>query len=538
MMSTAVVALAGCADSGSDGGVGADPGDSQTASVQGASQKGPFQQGANVTARNLQADGAIGSESAATTTSDGRGSYSFDGLEWSGATRLRIEGTYFDEVQGSPSSESRYLDAVIAASQASEANINLFTHAQSQRVRTLMGNGLSFADARSQAEQEWQAIVGTSTPATELDILDGQSGSTESDNASLLLFSAAVLQSGLSQTDLDGLRDDFADDGQINGNAQSAYESLKTAAQDSQLLEDARDNLQTEFDTEPPNGDASDIGWIPGACEQTRLNVSNRQILCTSDDPLADLNRQSDKARTAAAVVFEKAGHYRIEISKSSGNAFGGNNWTLYNFNDQDTREQCESSAEQGSATGDSVVEGLTNRLNDDERTCLEVFYAPSPDSGGPSELRVGLVPINDGGPSLDEAVPLTLGERFTGKIGNYVGSGSDFPAYSYYRFQAPTDGTYRITVDGYSNLGSGSMRIALFEDQDNNGSITFFNDQERFDFTGGPGTDSTSTTLERSLSAGTYVVRVFNGTGYRATFEGDANYLTNLELSILVEQP
>ncbi len=537
------VVLAGCGGDGGGSSSAEDEGSgASSASVQGASQKGPFQQGAGVTARNLLSDGRLGSESASTSTRDRRGNYAFNGLAWTGPTRLRIQGTYYDEVQGTLSSESRTLDAVIAAREAGEANINLYTHIVSGRIRTLMGNGLAFTEAEAQAEREWQSIVGTSTPASELDLLDGRSGSTESDHAGLLLFSAAVLKSGLGQSDLDGLRDDFADDGQINGNGESAYQSITRQGQDGQLLQDARSNLQSEFGTEPPNGNPSDIGWVPGACEQTRLSVSNRQVLCTGDDPVADLERaapgESDTERTAAAVVFETAGHYRIELSKSEGDAYSGNTWTLYSFDDQDTGEQCDSSAEKGSATGRSVVEGLTDRLNTDETTCLEAYYAPSPANGGPAELRVGLIPINDGGPSLDEAVPLTLGERFAGKVGNYFHSGSDFPAYSYYRFQARTDGTYRITVDGYANLGQGSMEIALFGDQDSSGGITFYNDQERIDFTGGTGTDSTSITLERALAAGTYVVRIFNGTGYRTSSESGSYYLTSREFSILVEQP
>ncbi|WP_150911356.1 hypothetical protein [Marinobacter halotolerans] len=526
--------LAGC---GSDGGDGTPGGQDSGTAAQGESQKGPFQQGAGATARNLLADGTIGSQSASTSTTDGRGSYQFDSLGWQGGTRIRIEGTFFDEVTGTFSSESRYLDAMMLAGEANGTNINLYTHIQSARIQALMQSGKSFSDARDQARQEWQTIAGTQTPASALDILDGQSGSAESDNANLLLFSAAALQAGLDQQALNSLRDDFADDGQINGAAQSTYSSIVSAGQTPDLLADARANLVAEFGGDPADGSSLGFAWIPGACEQTRLAVSNRQVFCSGDDPIQNLNSNSpDDSRVAAAMIFEKPGHYRVEVSGISGDAYSGNNWKLFRFDDQDTNRLCDNSTETSEAIGRSVIEGLTDRMDPDERKCLELYFAPAANNGGPTEFDIGLVPINDGGPALDEAVPLALGQNHAGKIGNYVTGASDFPAYSYYRFSAPTDGTYRITVNGYANLGSGSMRISLFTDQDNSGGITFFNDQERIDFTGGPGTDSKETVMEKSLGAGTYVVRVFNGTGYRATMEGATYYLTGLDLNITVD--
>ena len=78
-------------------------------------------------------------------------------------------------------------------------------------------------------------------------------------------------------------------------------------------------------------------------------------------------------------------------------------------------------------------------------------------------------------------------------------------------------------------------MRIDLFADSDNSGRIDFLNDRERIDFTDGP--DDDSTVLEKSLGAGTYVVRVVNRTGFLTSSESSADAVTSLDLNIRVER-
>lgn len=512
--------LLGC----NSGGGGDDSPASSAAS--GSAQKGPFQMGQTVTATRLTSDGSLSRDTATTETAD-RGEFEFTGLNWAGGTLLSVEGTYFHEIDGNFTGTDRTLLAVadLEDGLSLSTNVNLYTHFVAKRVRSLMGQGTAFNASLDQARAELQTAFAIDSAPNSLNLLQTIDSSIEEDSANLLMFSAALLKAGVGQAGLDAMADDFADDGAINGDGVDELNSVN-AEQDDTLLSDARLALQNQYSTEPPNSGESGFGWILDQCALLKLNEGNRPVFCSSQSEQADFYRSGDPAESRFTSVFvaEKAGHYWLEaVVDAEEDIPNVNEWGLYDYSDDDTPHLCDDRAvDEGFAQGSRFAEGATDRLDINEAYCFESLIYDNYGEGGPNHILVNWFLISEGGPSLNEAVKLTLDETYRGTVGNTVTGGSDMPAYSYYQFTVKQGDDYRILVDDYSNLGSGSMRIALFADEDDSGGITFYNDQERIDFIGGAGTDSTSTEMVKELSAGTYAVRLFNGTNYRGNSDGN----------------
>ena len=512
---------AGGGDDGGDNGGDGDSGSSASSATTGAAQKGPFRMGQTVTATKLASDGSPSGDSATTETTD-RGEFEFTDLDWTGGTQVSITGTFYHEIDGNFTGTDRTLLAVagLEDGQTLSTNVNLYTHFIAKRVRHLMGQGTAFDASLNQARSELQTAFDIDSAPSDLNLLQTIDGTSEEDSANLLMFSAALLKAGVDQTGLNAMADDFADDGAINGDGVDELDSV-VAEQGSTLLSNARTQLKNQYSTEPPNSGQSGFGWILDECALQTLNETGRPVFCTGQDEQAEFNRSNDpgERRVTAVFVSEKAGHYWLEVSVDiDEDAPTTNEWTLFPDNDGDTRNFCDyRSYDFGTGDGFRHAEGRTDRLDINEAHCLESYINPAYGSdGGPNHLLVNWFLVSEGGPNLKEAVELTLGNTHRGTVGNTVSTAQDMPAYSYYQFTVKQSGDYSILVDEYSNGGSGSMRIALFADEDDSGGITFYNDQERVDFIGGPSTDSTSTEMVKSLSAGTYAVRIFNGTNYR----------------------
>jgi len=520
--------LVGCNSGGNGGDGGDDGGDGSSASsaTSGSAQKGPFQMGQIVTATKLASDGSLSSDSATTETTD-RGEFEFSDLDWAGGTQLSIEGTFYDEIDGNFTGTDRTLLAVtdLEDGQTLSTNVNLYTHFIAKRVRHLMGQGTAFDASLDQARSELQSAFDIDSAPRDLNLLQTIDGTSEEDSANLLMFSAALLKAGIDQTGLDAMADDFADDGAINGDGVDELDSI-VAEQGSTLLSDARTQLKNQYSTEPPNSSQSGFGWILDECALQTLNETSRPVFCTSQNEQAEFNRSNDPGETRFTSVFvsEKPGHYWLEVSvDAEEDSPGFNSWELFGDDDEDTPHLCENRGyNNGTGDGNRHAEGRTDRLDINEAHCLESYISPSFGNSGPNHILVNWFLVSEGGPNLNEAVKLSLDDPYQGIVGNTVSGAQDMPAYSYYQFTVKQSGDYSILVDNYSNLGSGSMRISLFADEDDSGGITFYNDQERVDFIGGPGTDSTSTEMVKTLSAGTYAERIFNGTNYRGNSDSN----------------
>ena len=124
-------------------------------------QKGPFVTGTTITVNELNESlGQTGKAFTTTITSDD-GSFSLSNLEMeSDWALLSGNGFYYNEVIGQLSSSQITLQALADLSDAQTVNVNVLTHITKARIETLVREGKRFADAKRQAESEFQDFLG------------------------------------------------------------------------------------------------------------------------------------------------------------------------------------------------------------------------------------------------------------------------------------------------------------------------------------------------------------------------------------------
>ena len=201
-----------------------------TFSFSGKVQKGPFVTGATITVNELnQSLGQTGKSFTTTITSDD-GSFSLSDIEMeSNLALLSGNGFYFNEVLGQLSSSQITLQAIADLTNEETVNINVLTHITKARIETLVREGLSFADAKRQAEGEFQDFLGVTEHFNQG--FEQMSIASEGDFNAMLLAFSVILQRPSNNIAvvptlpaeltwlMTSLSTDFADDGAINDQA-------------------------------------------------------------------------------------------------------------------------------------------------------------------------------------------------------------------------------------------------------------------------------------------------------------------------------
>ena len=131
--------------------------------VAGVSQKGPFLVGSSVTLQELDGHtfAQTGRSFKASIKSD-QGDFSIKGVNLiSQYALLEVNGYYYNEVSGKKSDGMIILNALTDLESRNQVNVNLLTHLETDRVlRLVQKQGLSFADAKKQAEREILSSLG------------------------------------------------------------------------------------------------------------------------------------------------------------------------------------------------------------------------------------------------------------------------------------------------------------------------------------------------------------------------------------------
>ena len=201
-----------------------------TFSFSGKVQKGPFVTGATITVNELNENlGQTGKSFTTSITSDD-GSFSLSNLEMeSNLALLSGNGFYFNEVIGQLSSSQITLQALADLTNDEIVNINVLTHITKARIETLVGQGMSFSDAKQQAESEFQDFLGVTEHFNQG--FEHMSIVSAGDfNAMLLAFSIILQKPSNNLMEIPtlpaeltllmtNLSTDFADDGSINDQA-------------------------------------------------------------------------------------------------------------------------------------------------------------------------------------------------------------------------------------------------------------------------------------------------------------------------------
>ena len=193
-------------------------------------QKGPFVTGTTITVNELNESlGQTGKAFTTTITSDD-GSFSLSNLEMeSDWALLSGNGFYYNEVIGQLSSSQITLQALADLSDAQTVNVNVLTHITKARIETLVREGKRFADAKRQAESEFQDFLGVTEHFNQG--FEQMSIVSEGDfNAMLLAFSIILQRPSFDIVVMPtlpaeltwlmtSLSTDFADNGAINNQA-------------------------------------------------------------------------------------------------------------------------------------------------------------------------------------------------------------------------------------------------------------------------------------------------------------------------------
>lgn len=186
--------------------------------IHGVAQKGQFVKGAHVTAFAMDSDLVATGESFPASISDDLGSFEVSGKTSSPYFELRAEGYYFNEMEGSVSSSPLYLEAFVKSDDTA-ANINLMTTAIRPRVKRLIKEGETYANAVVQAQNELLRSLGFMGSAG--DFLDMDITGTSEGDGMLLAF-ACMIQGNRSASEVTSLIQEVASDMEADGELGSA----------------------------------------------------------------------------------------------------------------------------------------------------------------------------------------------------------------------------------------------------------------------------------------------------------------------------
>ncbi len=201
-----------------------------TFSFSGKVQKGPFVTGATITVNELNENLGQTGMSFTTTISSDDGSFSLSNIEMeSNLALLSGNGFYFNEVLGQLSSSQITLQALADLTNDETVNINVLTHITKARIETLVGEGMSFSEAKRQAEGEFQDFLGVTEHFNQG--FEQMSIASQGDFNAMLLAFSIILQRPSHFVEvvpslpaeltwlMTNLSSDFAADGAINNEA-------------------------------------------------------------------------------------------------------------------------------------------------------------------------------------------------------------------------------------------------------------------------------------------------------------------------------
>jgi len=182
-------------------------------------QKGPFITGSDITVYELNTDLTPTGKTYASQISDNSGRFGISNINLvSSRIAVKATGYYYNENTGSLSAAPLSLQAIGDIGTDSSLNVNMLTHLEKPRVEFLMQQGMSYAQAKQQAQTEVLSIfniTNTSLPFSEtLNISQNDPGNT------VLLAVSCLLQGFRSEAELTELLTnisyDIKNDGVLN----------------------------------------------------------------------------------------------------------------------------------------------------------------------------------------------------------------------------------------------------------------------------------------------------------------------------------
>jgi len=272
--------------------------------ISGVSQKGPFVSGTvilyeldeNNKRTKKSFSGAIGKNGGYEITE-------IKGYELASPyVELEATGKYINEITNVSSKSNITLKAIVDITDKDNANINVLTHLEHDKVLNLVKNGLSFADAKSQALGEVLQELGLDGIALgknseDINIL----GKTSAD--SVLLLASVLVQGSRSESELGALLTTLDGIGDVKNGKEQALEDVAKAKDNLGLTSSnsssSGDNVVSSSSAYNGSSSSSSVNtpvvgeWvvtIPATCDSAGLETRINELSQTETRPIAKLD--------------------------------------------------------------------------------------------------------------------------------------------------------------------------------------------------------------------------------------------------------
>lgn len=224
----AVLMFASCSSSSESEG----PDAPRKKQILGLIEKGPFVEGSEVTLTDLNKDLSQTGKSYTTNTKNDLGKFDFgQALSLSsGLVELKTSGYFYNECKGRLSDSQITLKAIADTDGAANLNVNLLTHLEYARVKFLVKSGMSFKQAKEQAETE---ILKTFAITDKIVSPEKISLTDNNKNASILLAISSIMLHNKSEAEFSEFIAKFSNDLEKDGTIDNA--SLKETIQEGQM---------------------------------------------------------------------------------------------------------------------------------------------------------------------------------------------------------------------------------------------------------------------------------------------------------------
>ncbi|WP_170932529.1 BspA family leucine-rich repeat surface protein [Belliella buryatensis] len=215
--------------------------------ISGFIQKGPFVSGTTVTMNELNSQLVQTGKVFTSTIINDMGLFEVNNIELSSSfVEFTSSGFYFNEVSGEISISSITLTSLSDVSDKNSINVNVLTHLEKRRVETLMKEGKSFSESKTQSRNELLSVflmsLSNNSSFEEFDI------SKNTEEGGLLLAISIILQGNRSVGQLTELlsriQNDFSDNGKLDNENIMYSLRITTAELD---LSEIRANIEKRF---------------------------------------------------------------------------------------------------------------------------------------------------------------------------------------------------------------------------------------------------------------------------------------------------
>src|SRR4030042_3642799 len=182
-------------------------------------QKGPFINGTSLSLNELNNNLIQTGRSFSSQIIDNSGTFEIPAIELSSPyVELKADGFYYNEVLGETSSAPLTLYALTDLSIRENVNINVLTHLEKRRVEYLIASGLSFSEAKDQAQQEILKIFEINKE--DIGVSEALDISMEGEDNAILLAISMILQGHRTVAELSELlatiSTDLREDGMLD----------------------------------------------------------------------------------------------------------------------------------------------------------------------------------------------------------------------------------------------------------------------------------------------------------------------------------